>query len=92
MTATPTKLRDGTWGARVQGTVQSGDRITITTRAGKSWTAVIARVVWTGQGVSLVATGSAPRPQAQQRNRQTGSSCCPTGYTWADHHACDCDC
>lgn len=56
--ATPTKLRSGDWGAKVQGRVRKGDSIQITTRAGKSWTATVAKVVWSGNGVAIVATQS----------------------------------
>jgi len=59
--ASPTKLRDGSWGARVRGQAHPGDEIQITTRAGKSWTAHVDRVLWTGEGVSIVST------QARQR-------------------------
>jgi len=57
-TATPTKLRSGDWGARVQGRVATGDSITITTRSGKSWTATVSRVLWSGDGVAICATES----------------------------------
>ena len=57
MQATPTKLRSGNWGARVQGSrPHAGDEITITTRAGKSWTARVERVLWSGGNVHIVAT------------------------------------
>jgi len=58
MSATPMKLRDGSWGAKVQGTVRQGDTVTITTRGGKSWTAMVSRVVWSGDGVTICATAS----------------------------------
>ena len=54
--ATPTKLRSGEWGARADGDVKKGDNITITTKSGKSWTATVEKVVWTGNGISIVAT------------------------------------
>jgi hypothetical protein len=54
--ATPAKLRNGSWGARVHGAVREGDTIEIRTKAGKSWQARVRRVVWSGQGVSLVST------------------------------------
>jgi len=64
-TATPTKLKSGAWGARVQGTVKVGDTVTITTRAGKSWDARVTQVIWTGDGVSIAATESLdPKPRA----------------------------
>ena len=59
--ATPTKLRNGSWGATVTGTVRVGDNIQITTRAGKSWTATVSTIVWSGGGKSIVATQSTDR-------------------------------
>jgi len=56
--ATPKKLKDGTWGARVQGAVEPGDTITITTRAGKSWDAIVDRVLWSDEQAMLVSTVS----------------------------------
>lgn len=55
-TATPTKLRNGTWGARVRGNVNAGETVTIATKAGASWQARIERVLWVGDGVSICAT------------------------------------
>mgnify|MGYP006899558405 FL=1 len=87
ITATPAKLRNGSWGARVQGQVRNGDTVTITTRAGKSWTATVSQVVWTGEGVSIVATESRPsRPQYRVVSQEccgypcpvTGRKCTPT--------------
>lgn len=80
-TATPTKLRDGTWGARVAGAVAAGDEITITTRGGKSWTARVERVIWSGEGVTICATASL--------DRASGSSSRPSGGrgTWT---GCSC--
>jgi hypothetical protein len=63
-TATPAKLRNGSWGARVQGAVAKGDAVTITAKSGKSWTATVDAVVWTDGQVSLVATSSLDRPSA----------------------------
>lgn len=37
MSASPAKLRDGTWGARVQGRPSQGERIQIRTSKGKEW-------------------------------------------------------
>jgi hypothetical protein len=59
--ATPTKLRNGDWGAKVAGSVRQGDEIQIRTKAGKEWTARVARVLWSGDNVSIVATEQRPR-------------------------------
>lgn len=78
-TATPAKLHNGNWGAKVQGKVVKGDIVTITTRSGKSWDAIVQRVVWSGEGVCICATESMDRthvrPQVQHSYRR---ECC--GY------------
>lgn len=79
-TATPTKLRSGEWGARVEGSVRTGDTITIRTKAGKMWDARVERVVWTDGAVSIVATASAPRRSYGRRSYSAGECCgypCP---------------
>lgn len=56
-TATPTKLRNGDWGARVNSDqIREGDTVEITTRAGKTWTAAIVKVLWSGDGKAICAT------------------------------------
>ena len=60
--ATPCKLRNGSWGARTSAPVAIGDTVTITTRGGKTWDARVTHVVWTGDGVAIVATESLDRP------------------------------
>lgn len=65
--ATPYKLKSGAWGAKVQGTVRAGDTVEITARSGKSWTATVDTVVWSGSGVSLVTTASKPRSSGRGR-------------------------
>lgn len=65
-TATPAKLRTGSWGARVPGTAREGQAITVRARSGKTWDATVSRVLWTGRDsrsgrtISLCATESAP--------------------------------
>ena len=89
--ATPAKLRNGNWGARVKGTpVSAGDVVQITTKAGKSWSARVIAIVWSGNGVTLCATESLDRP-AQSR-RSNGCSCdasCCRPYCRCDSH-CNC--
>ena len=83
MYATPVKLRDGSWGARVPGKAQERQRITIRTKTGKSWEAQVVRVLWTGTDkgaagtVSLCATRSIDGGSHRKRSRSrwTGCSC-----------------
>lgn len=88
--ARPAKLRNGSWGARVEGTVREGDTVTITTSSGKSWQARVTKVLWTGEGVSLCATSSLDRPSG---GRSRGGcacpdDCCDRGCRCAPH--CNC--
>lgn len=76
MNATPAKLRDGTWGARVTGTPSVGDLVTITTKAGKTWDARVNRVIWTDGKVALCATVSTDRPSSP-RDRNPSNHNCP---------------
>lgn len=47
------KLRDGSWGIRVQGAAAPGETITVTKRSGETKQETVARVLWSGNGVSL---------------------------------------
>ena len=66
---TPSKLRDGSWGARVMGKGQPGDVVEVTTRNGKKFRKVVDKVLWSGKDkyteelitlVSLYDLGSQP--------------------------------
>ena len=82
MTATPAKLKDGSWGARVVGAPNPGDVVVVTTKAGKTWQARVERVVWQGDGVALcVTTGAAGQAHGgRTSSRRCGCSdsenCC----------------
>ena len=57
--ATPTKLKDGSWGARVaSANAREGDIVRITARNGKSWEAEVMKVIWRGKDFSICATSS----------------------------------
>ncbi len=96
LTAAPSKLRNGSWGAKVNGSVEEGDTVTITTRSGKSWDAIVERVVWEGNGVSIFSTRSLDRP-VQSTSRPTygadscGYPCAVTGRRCTQDDLChDC--
>ena len=73
--ATPCKLRNGNWGAKTSSSIQAGDTVTITTRGGKSWDALVEHVVWTGDGISICATSSVDSRPTQPRSRGTWTGC-----------------
>jgi hypothetical protein len=54
--ASPIKLSDGSWGARVQGSVSIGQQITIETKAGKKWSAFVCNIVSEDQYGTIVQT------------------------------------
>lgn len=95
--ATPTKLRSGNWGATVKGaTVTEGDIVQITTRAGKTWAAAVTKVVWSGNGATIVATESLDRRPTPARNTSRRSACPTDGNcsSFGDGRSCgayDCD-
>jgi hypothetical protein len=66
---TPTKLKSGAWGARVEGPIMAGEVILVVTRSGKSWPALVTRIVWQGEGVSVVETASLDRAPRAPRSR-----------------------
>jgi len=83
--ATPTRIRTGEWGALVQGrdAVKYGDVVTITTRSGQSWDAVVQEVVYTGPGkwsddeVTVVVAGKIRRYDTPTTSRRShvGGGC-----------------
>ena len=100
MNGTPTKLKSGAWGARIKHASgikdarqlhaeHEGDAVTITTRAGKTWHAIIDRVLWSDGKIMVVATRSAGRPR-QSRAGSNGSK--PRGRLVGTHtsHPCGC--
>lgn len=81
LNAMPSKLRDGSWGARVAGRVHVGQVVRVVTRAGKSWDAAVGRVIWsgddnrTGKPVTLIATSTAPSEQRSHSGRERCLNC-----------------
>lgn len=68
--ATPRKLRDGSWGCAAPEGTKAGEIVEIRTKAGKSWTATVEKVLWSGNGVAICATEST----ASRRSR-SGCDC-----------------
>jgi len=90
--ASPTKLRDGSWGARTKGVPAIGDTITITTKAGKTWNAQVTSLVWTDQKVAIVSTKSLDRAPSTSTPRPSRRRFVPCGYPGCHPSYCDeCD-
>ena len=60
--AAPKKLKEGFWGAIVQQeNVHKGDRLFITTKAGKKWNTTVSKVIFQGKGITICSTQSKGR-------------------------------
>lgn len=63
--ATPIKLRNGSWGAKITGSASIGDTITITAKNGRVWNTTVTQVVFSNDGVTLVATAKHSKEYTQ---------------------------
>lgn len=86
--AMPIKLRDGSWGAKLQGPVKSGDQIKITTKAGKYWLATVLRIVFIRDGFAIVAVATGKCPSQRSCSSRRGGRCreCGGAIVDAPHH------
>lgn len=79
MRATPTKLKDESWGIRVTGGIpEVGDEVNVYSRSGKQWTSVVASIEATFdyQGEEITLCRTAEKGEKPKRN----------------HAKCNCDC
>ena len=77
-TASPIRLRDGSWGARLSGLVAPNQKITIQTAGGKTWQATVWQVLWTDDKGSVVTTATGrcrSRADVRASVRYSGSPC-----------------
>lgn len=72
MSITYTKLKSGAWGARSTEEIKAGQAITVTKKSGGSKQETVEKVVWSGNGVWLVALvgSNSSKPQASSRRRR----------------------
>lgn len=76
-----TKLRDGSWGLRINSgqTVTPGQTITVTKKSGDTKQETVGKVLWSGNGVTLAtiaqSSGQSSSPRGNQRGTWTGCSC-----------------
>lgn len=76
---TYTKLRDGSWGLRVNSgqTVKSGQSVTVTKKSGETKAETVGKVLWTGNGVTLatIAQSNSNSNYSPRSSRGTWSGC-----------------
>ena len=74
--AKPAKLPSGQWGAAVlSDDVNTGDQVTITTRAGESWEAIVSQIISARADSALVSTRRDDGPEARRLGRTTSGYC-----------------
>ena len=77
ITASPCKLRTGEWGVRITGDrSRVGETVRVETRAGKTWTATIASIVWEGDDAMIASTARGGRAVFNDTYNEGGD-----GYT-----------
>jgi hypothetical protein len=81
MQTTYTKLRDGSWGIRVQGAKPTeGSSVTVSKRDGTQKTETVKKVIWTDGTITLCSIGAASAPANQERvkvaSRGRTPGCC----------------
>lgn len=97
MLASYTKLRDGSWGIRVQGSAKAGQVVVVRKKDNTSKDETIERVLWTGDGISLCSIGRSQQTRASNsrggqqgslRGRRTGCAC---GSIEGEYHPWYCE-
>lgn len=64
---TYTKLQNGNWGLRIQGSAQAGQMIAVVKKSGESKKEQVGKIVWTGNGVTLATIAAASRQSYSSR-------------------------
>lgn len=77
---TYTKLRNGSWGVRVEGPAKAGDTVTVTKKSGETATEKISKVVWTGKGISLCSIEARTPKSPRARRRYDRVDCRKYGW------------
>jgi len=70
-----TKLKNGDWGVRTDGSAAVGQSVVVAKRDGSSSTVIVTKVLWTDGKVSLCAISRA----VPKNNSRNGSVCAECG-------------
>jgi hypothetical protein len=94
MATTFTKLRDGSWGLRIEGSAQNGQSVTVTKKSGEQEVKQVGKVLWTGNGISLATIASNGNGHSHSSSRGRGRSYGDGGCSCDDDccsRRCQCD-
>lgn len=84
MSASYTKLRDGSWGVRVQASQPPSGSINVTTKAGKVKSETVHKVLWSADGIHLCSVKMAKKtsPECPRCGEELtpGTPCWECGY------------
>lgn len=88
LSATWTKLRDGSFGLRVSSEdVRPGETVTARRKDGSTSREIVGRVLWTGEGVALCTVGSsAPAPRTYGQRIQAARTTYGQRRGWGSGH------
>lgn len=81
MNATYTKLRDGSWGLRIQGITDNLNAVTVTKKSGESKTEYVDRILWRGNGIMLATIAKKPRRVSRWEREDQCEICGKNRYT-----------
>lgn len=95
-----TKLKDGTWGIKVEGSASAGIVVNVITKAGQLKKEIVGKVLWqgkdkfTGKQVALCTKQFVQQRQSRHNNanegwRNNGCSECRRRGDWCDSCAFD---
>ncbi len=73
MSATYTKLRDGSWGIRSTETIRVGQTVLVAKRDGSTKSETVGAIVWTGNGVTLASIGARSQTSSRGYQRRSGA-------------------
>ncbi|NCA14195.1 MAG: hypothetical protein EBS89_08700 [Proteobacteria bacterium] len=85
MSATYSKLRDGSWGLRIAGRVAPGEQVTVTKRSGETRTETVRHIIWQAPDGSVTLAAIQKGGAAPRTNRATYGR----GYRGDSSYTCD---
>lgn len=88
MQATCTKLRDGSWGLRIQGRAVKDQTVTVCTRSGVTTQKTVGAILWTGNGITLATIAGEHTTKRTRGDCSCSASCCARRCQCEPH--CNC--
>lgn len=78
-----TKLRNGDWGVKVEGTAQAGQTVSVRKKSGEQQSVTVDKVIWSGNGITLCSVKQRERSEGRS-DRHVCAECGRPGYLVSD--------